>query len=154
MSFDTTKPLWRCPKCGARFVTANIWHSCGKYTLKDLFAKSEPHVLRAFKKFEKMVRACGPVTMIPQKTRVVFMVRVRYAGAYPRKNHLLCGFALPRRCEDPRFVKIQNYAPHFIGHLMRIDSEDQLDAQVQQWLKEAYAVGSQEVLRKRKAQRI
>jgi hypothetical protein len=101
-----------------------------------------------------MVRACGPVTMIPQKTRVVFMVRVRYAGAYPRKNHLLCGFALPYQSNDPRFVKIQRYAPHFIGHMMRIQSEDQLDRQVQQWLKEAYKVGSQEVLRKKALDRL
>jgi hypothetical protein len=105
-------------------------------------------VARAFRKFEKMIRACGPVTMIPQKTRVVFMVRVRYAGAYPRKNSLLCSFALARHVEDPRFIRIEHYAPHFIGHTMRIDSEDQLDAQVQRWLKEAYRVGTQEALKR------
>ena len=22
------KALWRCPKCGHRFVTKNLWHSC------------------------------------------------------------------------------------------------------------------------------
>jgi hypothetical protein len=21
-------PLWKCPKCGHRFVTKNLWHSC------------------------------------------------------------------------------------------------------------------------------
>jgi hypothetical protein len=146
MPVDTTRPLWRCPKCGAHLVTANMWHSCGRYTLKGLFARSEPHVFRIFKKYERMVRACGPVTMIPQKTRVVFLVRVRHAGAYPRKNHLLCSFALPYRCEDPRFVKIEQYSPHFVGHYLRVNSEDQLDARVQKWLMESYAVGTQEVL--------
>ena len=29
--------LWRCPKCGHRFVTRNIWHSCGHYRLADHF---------------------------------------------------------------------------------------------------------------------
>jgi hypothetical protein len=128
-----------------------MWHSCGRYSLKDLFARSEPHVFRIFKKYEKMVRACGPVTMIPQKTRVVFMVRVRHAGAYPRKNHLLCSFALPRRCNDPRFVKIEEYAPHFIGHYLPVYSLDELDKQVQGWLRESYAVGTREVLLRRKA---
>ena len=90
-------PLWRCPKCGARFVTKNMWHSCGKYTLEALFSRSEPHVLPLFKKFAKMVKGCGPATMIPQKTRVVFMVRVRFAGAYPRKSYFLAGLALSRR---------------------------------------------------------
>ena len=143
------RPLWRCPKCGERFITANMWHSCGKYSLEQLFARSEPHVLPLFRKFAKMVRACGPVRMIPQKTRVVFQVRVRFAGAYPRKSHFLAGFALPRRVDDPRFVKIETYAPHFQGHLFRVASEADLDDQIQQWLREAYRVGAQEFPKKR-----
>jgi Domain of unknown function (DUF5655) len=137
------RPLWRCPKCGERFVTRNIWHACGKYSLEDLFARSEAHVLPLFKKFAKMVRACGPVRTIPQKSRVAFQVRVRFAGAYPRKNPLLCGFALPYRANDPRFVKIENYAEHFRGHLFKVASEADLDDKVQEWLHQAYKVGAQ-----------
>ncbi|MGH9972245.1 MAG: hypothetical protein ACREBG_31245 [Pyrinomonadaceae bacterium] len=55
-----------------------------------------------------MVRACGPVRTIPQKTRVVFQVRVRFAGCYPRKSHLLCGFALPRRVTIPGSSGLKN----------------------------------------------
>ena len=142
------RPLWRCPACGERFVTKNLWHSCGKHTLEELFARSEPHVLPLFKKFAKMVRACGPVRMIPQKTRVAFQVRVRFAGVYPRKSHLLCGFALPYRSTDPRFVKIEEYAPHFQGHLFRVASAADLDEQVQRWLRESYQVGAQRLLSK------
>lgn len=141
------KPLWRCPKCGARFVTKNIWHACGKYTLKNLFKGCDPIGLKLFRKFARMVRACGPVRMIPQKSQVVFMVRVRFVGAYPRKSHLLCGFALPKRVENSKFVKIESYAKHFHGHLMEIRSEKELDAQVQRWLRVAYRVGRQEFLK-------
>jgi hypothetical protein len=101
-------------------------------------------VFRIFRKFERMVRACGPVALIPQKTRAVFMVRVRFAGVSPRRSYLLCSFALPRRCNDPRFVKIEAYARHFVGHTLRVDTPEQLDAQVQRWLREAYTVGAQE----------
>jgi hypothetical protein len=145
------RPLWRCPECGEKFVTKNLWHSCGKHTLEELFARSEPHVLPLFKKFAKMVRNCGPVRMIPQKTRVVFQVRVRFAGAYPRKAYFLAGFALPYRAEDPRFVKIEHYAPHFQGHLFRVASEADLDTKVQRWLKESYRVGAQDFLTKRQS---
>lgn len=58
-------PLWKCPKCGERFVTKNMWHSCGKFTLEELFARSEPHVYQLFNQFAEMMRKCGPVTMIP-----------------------------------------------------------------------------------------
>lgn len=29
------RPLWRCPKCGHRFVTKNMWHSCGRYRIES-----------------------------------------------------------------------------------------------------------------------
>ena len=34
--------LWVCPKCGARLVTRNLWHSCGHFTLEALFAGARP----------------------------------------------------------------------------------------------------------------
>ena len=33
MNTNRNQPLWTCPKCGAKFVTKNLWHSCGKATL-------------------------------------------------------------------------------------------------------------------------
>jgi hypothetical protein len=140
------KPLWSCPKCGEQFVTKNLWHSCGKFTIKELFAKSEPHVLELFRKFEKMVRACGPAKMIPQKTRAVFQVRMRFAGCYPRKKHLLCTVVLRRNLNAPRISKTDEYAPHCFVHQFRIYSDNELDEEVQRWLCESYDVGLQKHL--------
>ena len=87
--------------------------------------------------------------MIPQKTRVVFQVRVRFAGAYPRKSHFLAGIALPYRADDPRFIKIEKYAEHFQGHTFRVSSEADLDQRVQDWLHESYKVGAQKLSKPR-----
>jgi len=32
------RPLWTCPTCGERFISANLWHSCGRRTYDRLFA--------------------------------------------------------------------------------------------------------------------
>ena len=143
------KSLWRCPKCGERFVTKNLWHSCGKYSLQELFSRSDPLVLKLFKKFARMARTCGPVKMIPQKTRAVFQVRMRFAGCYPRKSHLLCTVVLSRRLDVPRIVKTEVFAPHCILHQFRIYSENELDDEVQGWLYESYEVGKQKHLLER-----
>jgi hypothetical protein len=29
--------LWRCPKCGHRIASKNLWHSCGHFRLADHF---------------------------------------------------------------------------------------------------------------------
>jgi len=138
------KPLWQCPKCGAWFVSENLWHTCGTFSLEALFARSEPHVFQLFERYAEMVRACGPVIMVPQKTRVVFMVRVRFAGAVPRKAYLRCTFALPRPNPDPRFVKIETYNPRWHGHTLHARSQADLDDQVQAWLCESYAYFGQQ----------
>ena len=133
-------------------MVRNMSHSCGRYSLRALFARSEPRVFLFFKKFERMVRTCGPVKMIPQKTRAVFLTRVRFAAVYPRKAALLCSIALPRVHRDPRFREITRYSKHFVTHIILVEQEDQLDRQVQSWLKESYTVGKQQqVLRSRMA---
>jgi Domain of unknown function (DUF5655) len=146
---DTTlKELWQCPKCGERFVTPNMWHSCSKYSLETLFAHSEPHVFELYKKFEEMVKSCGPIIVIPQKSRVAFQVRVRFAGAIPRKSFLQCSFGFNHRRDHRRFFKIEKYAPRWYGHYCRIAKEEELDEEFMNWIREAYEVGQQKYLAK------
>lgn len=122
-------------------------HSCGTFSLGDLFARSEPHVRRLFNKYANVVRASGPrVHMIPQKTRVVFQARMRFAGAMPRKSHLLCHFILPRKIDNGRFRKIETFSPRCHAHYLRVDEKADLDAEIAWYLKQAYAVGQQKHL--------
>ena len=79
-------PLWHCPKCGARLITRNLWHSCGRFTLEALFAGSGPGVLAAARKYVTLLESLGDVQVLPQKTRLVAVARVRFAGLYPRRR--------------------------------------------------------------------
>jgi len=85
--------LWRCPKCGHRFITANIWHSCGHYRLADHFRGKPPALRETFDSYVAAARRNGPVTIYAQKTRIVMQSRVRFAGAVVRKDwpRQLCG---------------------------------------------------------------
>lgn len=76
------RPLWTCPKCGARLVTRNLWHSCGRFTLEDLFAKSHSGALALARGSVELFRSLGDVQVIPQKTRLVCVARVRFAGLF------------------------------------------------------------------------
>jgi hypothetical protein len=148
------RPLWKCPKCGERFVTANIWHSCGRHSLKLLLSKSDPNVRGILRRLTKIVRACGHVRIIPQKTRLVFTTRVRFLAVYPRKHALELGIELPERSPDPRFHKIESYTKRMHGHYLRIDHQSQLDSQLRQWLRCSYRLGEQKPPRKSAAKRV
>jgi hypothetical protein len=133
------RPLWRCPKCGAKFVTRNLWHSCGKFTLEALFAKSEPRVLPLFRKYAALVRKLGRgVEMVPQQTRVVFVDRVRFAGATPRKDGFVTHFILGRPVVHARIVKHEFHPPHYHLSYVRVRSEADLDATLHGWLQASH----------------
>jgi hypothetical protein len=87
------------------------------------------------------------VIIIPQKTRIVFQVRVRFLGVMPRKQYLLVSIALSRELKSPRFSKVTKYADNWFGHEIRITSANQFDTEFKNWIKESYKVGKQEHLK-------
>ena len=140
-------PVWVCPRCGARLVSRNMWHSCGRFTLEALFAHSQPAALELARKYVAILNSLGDVQVIPQKTRLVCVARVRFAGLYPRKDGFLAGFALHRWLSSPRIVKTADSGTRWRGHHVSIRSEGDLDDELRSWLQEAHdTVGLQSVL--------
>ena len=138
------RPLWRCPKCGHRFVTANIWHSCGRYRLADHFA-GKPVVLReTFDRYVAAARTHGALTVYAQKTRIVMQGRVRFAGAVVRKDWLEANMWLRRQVDHPRLVRVESYGNLGFGHHFRLDDPKDIDEAMIKLLGEAYVVGQQE----------
>jgi hypothetical protein len=140
----TKRPLWKCPRCGAKLVTRNLWHACGRFSLKALFARSEPHVWRVYQEYVKAVRAIGPITVIPQKSRFVFMTRIRFAGGIPRKSYLDAHFLYPGPLRSPRITSSMKFSPHQYAHRVPLRTPRDLDTEFRGWLRTAYRVGMQE----------
>jgi Domain of unknown function (DUF5655) len=130
--------LWICPRCGARLVSRNLWHSCGSYTLEDLFAGARPGVLDLAQRYVAMLHDLGDVQVLPQKTRLTCVARVRFAGLYPRKTGFRATFALERWVDSPRIVKTEDYGPHGRIHHVDVRAADDLDDELRGWLEESY----------------
>ena len=141
------RPLWTCPKCGAQLVGRNMWHACGPYTVETFLAGKGPRARALFEAFVRLLERCGPVIPAPAKTRVAFMVRVRFAGVSALSERgMTVAFALRRRLDPrqhPRVRKVETYNPRWHGHFIRIADVSELDDELLAWLKEAYAVGEQ-----------
>jgi hypothetical protein len=58
-----------------------------------------------------MLKSLGDVQIIPQKTRLVGVARVRFAGLYPRRTGFQASFHLRRWLDSPRIVKRADYGP-------------------------------------------
>ena len=141
-------PLWVCPSCGARLVSRNLWHSCVQLTLDELFARSDPPVLEVARTYVSMLHSLGDVQVIAQKTRLVCVARVRFAGLSPRKDGFLANFSLHRWLDSPRIVKTTDYGPRWRSHNVLVQSPMDLDDELKSWLQEAHdVVGLQRGLR-------
>ena len=140
------RPLWTCPQCGHKLVTQNLSHSCSRYPLSYHFKNTDTIVREIFDEYLSVVESFGPVIVIPQKTRIAFQVRVRFGGAVARKHWLDGWLWLKRRAEHPLFYKIEKFHAHDHVHSFRLKSvEDVRDKDLRRLLKEAYAVGRQEI---------
>lgn len=135
------RPLWQCPKCKHRFVTANLWHSCGRYSVADHF-KGKPAVLRrTFDAYVAAARTHGRVTVYAQKTRIVFQQRVRFAGVVVRKDWVEATMWLRHRVSHPLLIRTESFGQLGFGLHFRLSDPQDIDQAMIDLLGEAYEVG-------------
>ena len=147
---NVTRPLWRCPKCGARLVTRNLWHSCGRATIAYWLGKMGPRARALYRRFERLIAPCGPYDVAPAKTRIAFLGRVRFASlSAVSERGMTVTLALPRPLRSARFARVSEVVPGWWAHQLRVTDVSGLDAQLGRWLRRSYALmGMQERLRK------
>lgn len=142
------RPLWRCPRCGHRFVTKNLWHSCVRVSVGAHFRGKPAERKRTWDRWLATARKCGPVTAYAQKTRLVIQARVRFAGAVVRVGHVDAGLWLRRRVEHPLLQQVEDFGKLGYGHHFRLEHPEDIDLELESLMREAYRVGTQELTRR------
>jgi hypothetical protein len=136
--------MWTCPRCGRSFANRNQSHACA--TTLDLdhhLAGKDPEVVAIFRLLVALAERNGPVTVLPEKTRIAFQVRMSFA-AFTLRRHWVDGHVvLARRLASPRFRKVETFSPRNHLHQFRLERLEEVDEEVAAWLAEAYRVGEQ-----------
>jgi hypothetical protein len=140
-------PLWKCPRCGHRFVTKNLWHSCVRVSLADHFRGKPIQRKETWDGWLAVARQCGAANAYEQKSRIVIQARVRFAGAVVRASYLDASLWLRRRAEHRLLRRVEDFGPLGYGHHFRLEAPTDIDAQLQALMHEAYRVGTQELRR-------
>jgi hypothetical protein len=134
----SARPLWTCPKCKHRFVTKNLWHSCVRVPLQAHFRGRAASLYPTFRAWAALARACGPVTIYAQKSRIVFQARVRFGGAMVRVGYLDATLWLKRPAQHPRLVRTESFGALGYGLHFRLQTPGDLDPSLRQLMREAY----------------
>ena len=111
-----------------------------------------PRARALYDRFESMIAQCGPFHLAPAKTRIAFLARVRFAGVSALSERgMSVAFAMPSPLRSRRFTKVEEIVPGWCAHWLRITEVDQLDAELQRWLRRSYRLmGMQERLTRRR----
>jgi hypothetical protein len=141
--------MWTCPRCGRAFANRNQSHACGDWTLDDHMRAASPEVAELVRGFVALVERCGPADVVATKTRIGFTVRMTFAALMPMRRWVDAHVVLARRRDEARFRRIDSLGPRSHVHLFRLVEAEELDDEVLDWLREAYAVGRQEHLARR-----
>jgi hypothetical protein len=106
--------------------------------LEELFAGAADGVLELARRYVALLRSLGDVQILPQKTRLVCVARVRFAGLYPRRRDFDAYFALQRWVTSLRIVRTEEYGPRWRLHFVRLRSDADLDDELRAWLQESH----------------
>ena len=115
------------PAPGTRLTSCSAGSRLKSWQLFDLVRQS--------------LESIGPVTLVPYRDRVAFMVRVRFGGVRPRKHWLDVDFWLTRRVESPRFQRSETLSPYTHIYTVRVTDPSEVDGELAGWLRDVYAVG-------------
>jgi hypothetical protein len=140
--------MWVCPSCGRAFANRNQTHTCRPIgDLDSHFEGKEPSVRATFDRLLQQAEKLGPLTVLPEKTRIALQVRMSFAAFVPRRRWLDGHVILDRRLDSPRFRRIETYSPQNVLHAFRLQGPQEVDEEVAGWLARAYAVGEQRHLK-------
>lgn len=107
------------------------------------FTGKPPEIRAIYEAVLAAIRKVGPVTVLPEKSRIAFQVRMSFAQLTPRSRWVDGHVVLARRWEHPRFRKLETISPRNHVHHFRLASMGEVDGEVAGWLAKAYAVGEQ-----------
>ena len=134
--------MWICPNCGAQYVQKNMWHSCLRLTEWEFLKNKPARAIELYKYFLKEYRKIGQIRLHVVKSRIAFMVKVRFSGVSGFcRDHINGAFLLKNKIESNKFYRIEYIPENNFIHHFKIYKETDIDDEFRGFMKLAYEVG-------------
>ena len=109
-----------------------------EFTVTDHFEGKDAVVTTIYTRLLDSLRQFGQVSESPKKTSIHLDNASGFAGVYTRKNYILLHFRTSSRIDNPRIDKIEQHSAKRFMHTVKLQSPDEIDAELLGWLKSAY----------------
>lgn len=132
--------MWTCPNCGRAFRNTNQDHSCIVTDLASHFVNREQNVVDTFEKLKDIVMQLGDIRINSVKNAILFQAKSQFLAAKPKKAILDIEFVLDEPIEGFPIHKTVQASKHKWAHFIRLESPEEVDAQLMGWIERAYEV--------------
>jgi hypothetical protein len=106
--------------------------------VNDHFVNKVPFVRALYDQLLSILKTFGPVTEDPKKTSIHLNRKSALAGVETRKDGLLLNIKSDHQIKSPRVEKAEQISAKRFHHKVHISSPEDLDMELQDWLREAH----------------
>jgi Domain of unknown function (DUF5655) len=111
------------------------------YTSDSLFTSKDEAVRSIYSSLLEALHTLGPFQEEPKKTSIHLVRTVGFAGVHPRKSYLILNLRTASPLENPRITKSEQVSKNRFHNEVKLISPSDIDEELLNWLKEAYALG-------------
>jgi predicted transport protein len=135
--------MWTCPKCGRSFKRKDQQHICTLISKENLFAKRPPELKVLYEKIVKQVKKFGEYREETVNPDVIFFkTKSTFLAVKVKKDHLDIEFFLDHLEDIPPVSKYLQTSKHRVAHVVPIDDEQDINAQLIAWMRSSYELVS------------
>lgn len=128
---------WTCPLCGRRFNRPNTQHVCERHSVEKHLDRATPHALSLYRGLLALAAECGEFFEEATKTAISLKTPGLFMAVSLKKKWINCSIWLPEQVQHPRIRHNYPVSNMYAVHI-RISELDELDAQLKNWLCQAY----------------
>lgn len=106
--------------------------------LESHFLNKEPNVTAVFAKLLEYVSDFGEFTVTPVKHAILLTAGSHFLAVKPKKHWIDIEFVLPYKEDSFPIHKVKQAQKNKWAHFVRLETPEEVDQMLLQWLREAY----------------
>jgi len=111
--------------------------------LESHFLNKQQQVIDTFVKIKNEVMKFEGVRINSVKNAILFQAKSNFLAVKPKKTHLDIEFVLNEKVEEFPIYKTFQTTKSKYAHFVRLESPEEADEQLIQWLRKAYKISSE-----------
>jgi len=129
---------WTCPTCKRTFLRNKQWHSCEEHDIENIFADKPLRIRQLYEALLGEVLKIGPMEVHVSRWNITLRHNSTFMAVVPDKSTLVITFIREEALDDFPVYQTHHYSKNRWSNHVKIESKEEIDRQLLNWLKEAY----------------